>query len=411
VLCYNPDFQREIKVSLECGILKCARLFPLLVLVTLVACGGSGNNSSSTPQTSGVKTRVLVSNSFISGSTGGLQIIDYSKNQGTAFQLGCCAAWTRMLLSSDRTRIYAVEAPPSTTGVGVFDKAAEKSIGFMPATGEISGFTASSDNKFIYAAIRNLSQIQFTDTTTATFTLQVITVPLVSNIVLTHNGAKLLAFSDQSDTVNVVDPVAKTATAIPTSATTSFDRPITAFFTTDDTTAYVINCGPECGGTQASVKVLDLTANPPVVLSTVNVPAATTALLDNGTLYLAGTTATGGVLSLLTVSGTSVTPSGGPISIGDGVHQVMAIGNGKLFVGARTCSTGCLSIVDLNSKTAVVDSQKGDVTGAAAIPKQTEFYVAEGGELRIYDTTTNQESQQFLIDIVGKAQDVLVLDQ
>ena len=157
--------------------------------------------------------------------------------------------------------------------------------------------------------------------------------------------------------------------------------------------------------------VLDMTQTPPVVTSTVNVPAATVATLDTGTLYVAGNTSTGGVLTLLTVNGASVTPNGSPITIGDGVHQVLAVGNGKAFVGARTCSAGCLSMVDLNSKAVVVDTQKGDVTGATPIPNHNTFYVAEGGELRIYDTTTNQELAGVLIDIVGNAQDVLVIDK
>ena len=38
-----------------------------------------------------------------------------------------------------------------------------------------------------------------------------------------------------------------------------FDRPVAAFFNSDDTIAYVVNCGAECGGTQASVQQLNLT--------------------------------------------------------------------------------------------------------------------------------------------------------
>jgi hypothetical protein len=36
----------------------------------------------------------------------------------------------------------------------------------------------------------------------------------------------------------------------------TFDRPIKAVFSTDGGTAYVINCGPECGGTKASITPL-----------------------------------------------------------------------------------------------------------------------------------------------------------
>ena len=38
--------------------------------------------------------------------------------------------------------------------------------------------------------------------------------------------------------------------------TGSYDRPTSAYFSVDGTTAYVLNCGPECGGSIASVSVL-----------------------------------------------------------------------------------------------------------------------------------------------------------
>ena len=37
----------------------------------------------------------------------------------------------------------------------------------------------------------------------------------------------------------------------------NYDRPIGAYFSVDGTTAYILNCGPECGGTTASVNVLE----------------------------------------------------------------------------------------------------------------------------------------------------------
>jgi hypothetical protein len=410
-------FNSKPNVFLEHGILKRARFTPLFLVLSLmalsmVACGGGGS-SSSNASTSRITHRVLVSNSFQGASTGALQIVDYSKDQLSTFQMGCCVSWTRMLPSPDGTRTYAIEAPPNAPGIGIFDNASETKLGFMPTSSTVSAFTTSSDNKFIYTAVRNGAAstgvpgtVEFADTTTSTLTVQNVPVPLATNVVLSHNGSKLLVFSDQSDSVNIVDPVAKTATAVP-----GFDRPVTAFFTADDTHAYVIDCGAECGGTQAGVVVLDLT-NPTAPLpAAVPVPAATAALLDGNNLYLAGTAPTGGVLSFLTVSGNTVATNGAPVSIGDGFHQVLVTGDGKLFVGARTCSTGCLTIVDLTSHAAVTDVQKGDVTGATPIPNRHVFYVVEGGEVHIYDTTTNQEVPNVVIDIVGQASDVLVIDK
>jgi hypothetical protein len=35
-----------------------------------------------------------------------------------------------------------------------------------------------------------------------------------------------------------------------------FDRPVKAVFSADGGTAYVLNCGPECGGAKASISLL-----------------------------------------------------------------------------------------------------------------------------------------------------------
>jgi hypothetical protein len=104
------------------------------------------------------------------------------------------------------------------------------------------------------------------------------------------------------------------------------------------------------------------------------------------------------------------------VKIGDGFHQVISLFQGKVIVGARTCTTGCLSIVDPNAGTAIIDTpaagqqQKGDVTAIAPITPRKVFYAAEGGELRIYDATTGQEellNTAPMIDVVGKVTSVL----
>ena len=75
--------------------------------------------------------------------------------------------------------------------------------------------------------------------------------------------------------------------------------PSGAYFSLDGTTAYVLNCGPECGGTTASVTFLQQgpltsTSSPPLsrtvpVIANVPIPGGVTAALSDGTtLYLAG---------------------------------------------------------------------------------------------------------------------------
>jgi hypothetical protein len=97
----------------------------------------------------------------------------------------------------------------------------------------------------------------------------------------------------------------------------------------------------------------------------------------------------------------------------------MALGSdNRLFIGARTCNnvtSGCLSIFNTSSGSAVIGTPKGDVTGIQPITGRSVVYVAEGGELRIYDTTKDAETTSVTshtaIDIVGKAFDVKAIDQ
>lgn len=81
---------------------------------------------------------------------------------------------------------------------------------------------------------------------------------------------------------------------------------------------------------------------------------------------------------------------------------------------ARTCNNitqGCLSIYDTGANTARIDTPNGDVTGMEPITRNRNvLYVVEGGEVRIFNTTTGQLAPtQF--DIVGKAIDVKLVDQ
>src|SRR5579859_2293186 len=83
----------------------------------------------------------------------------------------------------------------------------------------------------------------------------------------------------------------------------TFDRPVKAMFSADGSSVYVLNCGPECGGTASSVSVL--TAAPMILQSgqqsgslptqaaltaaTIPVPGgASNALINSTTMYVLG---------------------------------------------------------------------------------------------------------------------------
>ena len=67
-----------------------------------------------------------------------------------------------------------------------------------------------------------------------------------------------------------------------------FDRPVYAIISGG--TAYIMNCGPQCGGTQASVSIFDLASE--TITSTIPVDAATIGFASGSTLYVAGTPTT-----------------------------------------------------------------------------------------------------------------------
>src|SRR5262249_1997113 len=154
-------------------------------------------------------------------------------------------------------------------------------------------------------------------------------------------------------------------------------------FSSDDSMAYILNCGPECGGTSAGITVLDMSSN--TAGTPLPVDAATIGLLSGSTLYLAGTpppnplgtnTCTGtttsattcGRLEVVDIGSMTVTASA---IITDGYHDRIEMGaNGQLFVGAHNCTNitipggevrGCLSIFDTNKSTVVIPPDNGDV--------------------------------------------------
>jgi hypothetical protein len=298
--------------------------------------------------------------------------------------------------------------------VSVIDNATEVSLGAV-SVGEYSDSLAvSSDGKQGYAAVRNgtpsagttLGVVSFIDVTALTATA--VDVPLARRLVLSPNGSKLLVFSDDPtvNSVFVIDTATKVVTPVG-----GFDRPAWGVFASDST-AYIMNCGPECGGTAAGVAQLDMTSN--TITTTVPVSAATVGLLDGSTLYVAGTVSAGtggGCLDVLSTPGLARSKTCAVIS--DGYHTTMALSNGRLFVGARACSNvaeGCLSIYNGGAGSAATDTPKGEVTGMQAIAGRSIVYVCEGGELRIYDSSTSTEILPLPVDIVGKAWDVKTVD-
>jgi hypothetical protein len=283
-----------------------------------------------------------------------------------------------------------------------------------------------------------------------------VSVPGVRYIVQSHLGSRILAMDGSSNTLTLIAPSLIGTNADPRTLicpdgaaaaqydvtlcaanppTPRFDHPSWALFSTDDTTAYIFNCGPECNGTVASVTVFDFNTN--TATATIPVEGATFGLLSGSTLYVAGTPPTPPGINSCTGSTTLATTCGrldtidlgtntvtASAIISDGYHSHMEIAGGQLFIGARACTNinvapsggnagevrGCLSIFNTTNSNVVVGPVNGDVTGIAPITGRNVVYVAENGEIQIYDTTTDAlQSRQ--IDIIGQAIDVKLVDK
>lgn len=409
-----------------------------LLIVSQPGCGGG--NSSTTPA-SGLDERALVAIDLT--STGSIIIVDASKDQLSASSIAVQgpggvgsflspppqimipgANNTTVEWNSGVNNVNIIDNIKETqaTKVGSIDCTASGSSCDITFAGPVDSLAASSDGKFIYAALGSNSEVSIADLTGST-SVAIKNIPDVPGncqtkgnclpgahrIVLSHNNNKLLVFNEtlnQFEIINTSDSTVQTVSGL--------DHPIFGVFSADDSKAYILNCGAECGGTQASIVTVDMSSL--AVSQPVNVDAATIGAADTNSLYVAGSNpATTGAGSVTVLPLSSLT-GGKQIKIGDGFHQVISLFQGKVIVGARTCTTGCLSIVDPNAGTATIDTpaagqpQKGDVLAIAPITPRKVFYAAEGGELRIYDATTGQEellNTAPRIDIVGKVTSVL----
>ena len=457
---------------------RCLLVLAVIILTSLalISCGGSSSksssssSSSSTPKPSGLKFRAVVSQDVQSTlATPGLILIDALKDlRANVGIIGASVmAPATLFLSSDRKITVAVSIDQNRLEVLNNNTEAISAIGTIQLPGNTESLVISADNGTAYAAVPNapvpgggsVGAIAIVNLNTGG-TPPTLPIPGVHYLTESGDGSKILAFSDSTDlnqlsnvqTVTVVSPFnivagSKNATCNPAPPNPvvcqyvpGFDHPVAGFFSSDNTQAWILNCGPECGGTQASIQLLDLhdPANPVAGAPTPIPGGATVGFMQNQTLYVAGTppvgsnTCAGGPTTAattcgrLTIVNLTTLPQATPIQptavIPDGYHTHIDIsGTGQLFVGSRNCTNivpatpgaeqrGCLAILNTNNGNLVIPPDNGDVTGMTPVTNRTVFYLVEGGELRIYDTTTDKIDLLRSIDIFGNAVDVKLID-
>lgn len=447
----------------------------VLVGLTLSSCGKASSPSGGT---SGLKFRAFVSQD-VTNATGtasaGILIIDANRDviggrigagaAGSLFGSGFLP--TNLVESNNRQVTLALSL--DNTQVQVINNSTEAPTGNLNlAPAYTQSAVVSADGSTGYAASPTMAipggspgaVVAFSLGLATGTTVQVtakVPVPGAQYMVQSGDGSPFLVFSnnkDLLDTVTIVSPfniipgqqnaTCPTATPPPTPPTqpvcqfvTGFDHPIYGFFSSDNTQAWILNCGPECGGTQASVQLLDLVHG--TAGAAVPVGAAETAFMVNQTLYVAGTplspdnSCTGvttaatscGRLYIVDLPSMTLTNT---LVITDGYHTQMNIQNGQLFIGSKNCTEiipptlpaigeqrGCLTIVNtvptaLVQGNVIFPAANGDVTGIQPITNRTIVYLVQNGALQIYDTTTDKIFPLTSITIVGNVVDVKLAD-
>jgi hypothetical protein len=332
------------------------------------------------------------------------------------------------------------------------DYATEKQTTTVTVNGASSSIFISRDQRYVFAANQAAHTLTVQDRTLGTS--YGLNLPNVYRVSINPSGTAALAFVQDS---NLIYSVYKLQANQRTPANAedcepqnlpvycllpvpgTFDRPTKAVFSADGTTAFVLNCGPECGGVQASVSFLPVAGiiiqsgspippgAPTTVTATVPVPGGDTDAIQNANLlYLAGQQLQpdgyfAGNLSILDTNAKQVT---GKYSISDGTHLKMLFADDNtLWVGSQLCTQGeryhqgattnlgCLTMFNTSSNSVtMIDSYKGDATGIAAVTGLSKVYTAEGGQVYIYNTTTGAAMDNSQVTVVGTAYDVAYMD-
>jgi hypothetical protein len=423
--------------------------------ISLISCGGSSGPKS---PPSGLPNRVLASQGVSSSFTFGELVIIDGENDTIPRIAPIQAGVTPGLMAISPARNLVSTFDSTANVLYTMDTVTEKSIGRVQLPGLTTSFVVPTSSQVGYAAVPTafLNGFSFLgaveEMNLAGGIVTTIGVTNAQTVVSNTAGSQLLVFpppqttSGGSNVVTVITP----ANAFPPVDTScyqtlpnpvcavvsGFDRPVTAIV--NGSVAYVLNCGPQCGGSQASVMTLDLSTL--TITNTIPVDAATTGYLIGNTLYVAGTSPTNnactnqttaattcGRLDTVDLTSNTVTSS---IAITDGYHTSIDMSiNGQLFIGSHDCTEvgnsnnpsgeirGCLTILNTGTGALTFPPENGDVNGLQGFTTREVEYVAQNGNLYVYNTNNGIDElliNDFLmfgiVDVVGYVGDVKAID-
>ncbi len=461
----------------------------MVAAAALAGCGTTTYFAGRNLPPSGIANRVLIAIQNPSSLTKGeLEIVDayydirYSYDYKTSSFIisGYAAALPETIQNMPEEQVGAVYSSGDGS-LTMINYASETSAG---GTSGLNGLSSSifvtRNQHYTFAASQETSVLTVVDNTTGGGTFP-LSLPGVYRVSVNPGGSVALAFVQNSDYIYY--PVKMTAAQTiaysggpsnwpqgaedcqPHNAPTwclfqardssntalSFNRPVKAIFSADGGTAYILNCGQECGGTQASVSLLPV--SPMIFLpnlksgqlpaagsvTTINTPGgASNALLDSSTLYVVGQRYMpdgfwGGYLSMIDLSTNALIPSTSqspnPVSISDGepgtMSRMILADDNTMWIGMTRCNNGerynnpstytsgygCLTMFNTANNTVTkLEPYIGDATGIAAVTSLHKIYTAEGGQVYIYSTVDGTAINNEYVAVTGTAYDVAYMD-
>ncbi len=467
----------------------CSFLLLALVTLGLCSCGQdiyrtTATNFAGRPTPpSLLQQRVMVALT-VNGSSGSLEILDglrdiRSNVQNTVptfFISGYSGGYPSTILSFPeqlRGVVYSDASPYSVTSINYGGETALGSAG--PFTARSTSIATSSTFLRVYSAQEGAGQLQIQDNGTPN-RLYTLNLPNVYKITVNTADTVALAMVRNSNTlyrvvklnngqtnppgaVDCEPQVLPVYCVVPVNG--SYDRPTDAYFSTDGTSAYVLNCGVECGGgsnggssisvipqAQLANNIIPTSSTYPVVVTrTIPIPGGvTTALSDGVNLYIAGQQLQpdGLFAGRLTILNLTTFIPGAPISISDGNHsKLLFADDNTLWIGSQSCSNGerfklgqnynCLTRFDLGTQAATIvpaittsgvtgqpsvpypnqDNNLlylGSLTGICWVQNYHKVYTAYGGQVHAFNTVDGSEINNANIAVQGSALDVAYMD-
>ena len=470
----------------------------LTAVATLAGCGGTTYTNGRSLPPSGITNRVMIAIQNPSSlSTGALEIVDAYYDERTTYNGS--SSYISIAGYGSSTPVSIQNMPEEQ--LGAVYSSSNGSLALVNYAGETVSSTISNSNgvaasefitrseKYVFAA--NLKAQTLTAMNESAGTTASLSLPSVYRVSVNTGGSVALAFVENSNYVYYPRQLTTAETlgytggsskwpkaavdceprSTPTwclfqmqspdnkyvdnagetqyyGAPLTFDHPIKAVFSSDGSTAYILSCGPECGGSTASYTAVQI--SPMIFLSnqssgllptttalanaTVKIPGgASNALIDGTTMYVVGQapqtvnneTLYGGNLTVVDLSKSKI--SNAAVSISDGTpgatSRMIEADDDTLWIAMQDCTTGvryatsatggygCLTMYNTSTNTVtMLESYIGSATGIAAVSGLHKIYAAVGGQVYIYSTKDGSSLDNQYVTVTGTAYDVAYMD-